>query len=251
MILGRMLTVGRLEYPAGGFNGSTYLRRGATLTGAADSKQMTASIWFYASSVSLTNTLLSTMTAGVEEPGLTIRPGTPGGGLSGRLNVLSYDATGTLAVSMNATTTTMTTSTWHHVLIAFDASSSSLRHMYVDDVAQSLTVAAYNNSAVDWTTGNCGIGCIPTSGVANVYTGRLLDVWLHNTYLDISDADVRRKFRTSAGKPAIMGASGQNPMGSAPLVYFRDYDDFAAGRNRGTGGNFTVTGTVTEEEGPW
>jgi hypothetical protein len=255
MILNRMLTTGRLEYSAARFTGSsTILLRGANLTGASDGKQITISVFYFpiaggAGSLTVNSTIFSNMTTGVEVEGMKLTPGASGG-LTGKVQFHGQNSTGDKVV-VNASTTTMSTGNWYHLLLSFDASDTAKRHIYVSDVAQTLDVTSYANINVDWTTGNFAIGCIPTGSLGNNINARMTDLWIDDTYLDITSSAVRRKFITAAGKPTILGAAGQNPTGSAPLVYFRDFDDFSSGHNRGTGGDFSVTGAVTEEEGPW
>jgi hypothetical protein len=64
-------------------------------------------------------------------------------------------------------------------------------------------------------------------------------------YVDLSVEANRRKFISSAGKPVNLGASGSVPTGTAPIMYFKGPAS-AFPTNLGTGGNFTVTGTLTD-----
>lgn len=255
MILGRMLTVGQERYSAARFfGGSSKLSRGANLTGATDGKQITFSVFYYtgpSSSTSQTNTFVANQTTGVGDvPGFRITAG-GASGASGLPQMQAYGAS-SYAAWFHGTTTTMSAGgNWYHILMSFDSSNTGKRHIYISDVEQTLLVADYNNVNVDWTTGDFGIGCVPTGSFGNNINGRMLDLWVDDTYLDISSVAVRRKFINAAGKPGILGASGQVPTGSPPLLYMRDFEDFSTGRNRGTGGDFTVTGSVSEEDGPW
>lgn len=254
MILGRMLTVGQERYSAARFfGGSSKLSRGSDLTGAVDGKQITVSVFYYpgpTNSLTVNNTIVANKTGGVDAfPGFRVTPGAYSGA-SGNPMMQAYGAS-SYAAWVHGTTTTMSAGNWYHILMSFDASNTSKRHIYISDVAQTLSVTDYNNVNVDWTTGDFGIGCVPTGSFGNNINGRMLDLWVDDTYLDITSTAVRRKFITAAGKPGILGASGQVPTGSPPLLYMRDFEDFSTGHNRGTGGDFTVTGSVSEEDGPW
>lgn len=249
MIFSRMLATGGLRYNAATFNGSnTKLLRGADLTGAADGKQLTASVWVYLNS-NTTRTIFSNMTTGATDPGVSLLPGDDS--LNGSMAFLSRTSADGDVVRLRADTSVMATGTWYHILLSFDATSSSKKHVYISDVSQTITSAYYSNASFDLTTGNFGIGVLPVGAGANYYSGRMLDLWVDDTYIDLSVTSARRKFVSGAIKPPNLGDSGQNPTGSPPLVYFRDYDDFSTGNNRGTGGNFTVSGTMTEISGPW
>ena len=79
-------------------------------------------------------------------------------------------------------------------------------------------------------------------------TWEIAEVWIDNTYIDFSVEANRRKFYSSTGKPVDLGADGSTPTGSQPNTYLsvRPGDvaaDFCT--NRGTGGNFTQSGTLT------
>ena len=65
--------------------------------------------------------------------------------------------------------------------------------------------------------------------------------------LDFSIVSNRRKFLSAGGKPVFLGADGSLPTGTAPIIY-QHLDDGEAvanfATNRGTGGDFTITGTL-------
>jgi hypothetical protein len=146
---------------------------------------------------------------------------------------------------INTVGTFTASATWHHVISSWNLASVGARHIYVDgvsDVAQTTFVDAnIDYTLADWSIGGDADGTDKMNGV-------LAEVWFNPTYLDITDSANRLKFRTSIGKPANLGADGSTPLGSQPLVYQR----IAAGAavttfatNLGTGGNFSITGTLT------
>ncbi len=91
------------------------------------------------------------------------------------------------------------------------------------------------SAASDWWIGADNAG-------TNIGEITMADFWFDDTYLDPTDADNLAKFITAAGGPVDLGGSGELPTGSAPLIFLQGpAASFAT--NKGTGGNFSVSGT--------
>lgn len=119
-------------------------------------------------------------------------------------------------------------------------------------VPQSLIVAidGAEGSSVTWSSvsiesdGN-QIG-IPASVdyVSKVYNIQMAEVQI---FLDVTtDArveDNRRAFITASGRPASPSRAAAL-LEKSPEIYFQTHEDFITGNNRGTGSNFTPTGTI-------
>lgn len=80
-------------------------------------------------------------------------------------------------------------------------------------------------------------------------TGYLADYWIGaGQLIDFSVMANRRKFISASGKPVNLGADGSIPTGTAPAVFLRRAPSGAAAtfaNNLGTGGDFTITGSLT------
>jgi hypothetical protein len=82
-----------------------------------------------------------------------------------------------------------------------------------------------------------------TVNVANQYTaaggfeGQLSDVWFDTSYVNLTTENPFYDVETK--KPKYLGANGELPTGSSPLIYLPLRAD-DAGNNLGTGGDFTV-----------
>ncbi len=75
--------------------------------------------------------------------------------------------------------------------------------------------------------------------------GALSELWMAlGVQLDVHDPDVIAKFRSGAGKPVNLGASGQRPTGSPP-TYYLVCDSATFGANSGTAQGFTLLGGST------
>lgn len=133
---------------------------------------------------------------------------------------------------------------WHHILLSFNTTTSQV-HMYVDDISDAgnaYVVPGTIDSSPIWSFGHIDSGTFKINGcLAEFY-------YAQNQYLDFSIESNRRKFISPGKKPVYLGTDGSIPTGTAPIIYSHLNDtetpaNFAI--NRGTGGNFTVTGALT------
>lgn len=137
---------------------------------------------------------------------------------------------------------------WIHILASWDTNFSAgnkLFQLYVNDVADvgskidnvAATSIAWNEIGID-----IGFG----GGTRYLYAE--MTEYYHNiaTRLDLSVESNRRKFISAAGTPVNLGSDGSVPTGTAPIAYLKlDPTDAAAAiaTNRGTGGDFTLSGS--------
>lgn len=226
-----------------GFDGSTWLTRGAGLTGAADSSQVTASFWVYP-------------TDPIED-GRIIFGATSLGGTAAALGVqICFDSAGRIAITGNNSALTqlldlrsevLSLNEWSHVLISLDLTDATKRHIYLNDISAINLINVYTSGTMDFTLPDWSIGAAPAGDAS--FTGSLGDLWYRpGTYIDFSDEVNRRKFITAEGLPARLGATGATPTGATPLVYMSGaFDTWKT--NKGTGGGFTATDTFSPIEG--
>lgn len=220
------------------FDGTNdHMARGGALTGVADSKTGIVSMWFLVDGFYSAMTLLQ-MQAGADNH-FQITAGD-----AGVLQFFAADSFGTTVLGF-AASTEFGRGVWYHVLASWD-SSTGVEWCYVNDVQQTLTAVERNNLNIDYTTTNCFIGAYNGGGLK--WDGYIAELYFApGQYLDFSVAANRRKFRTADGKPAYLGYTGNLPTGTAPAIYqhLRDADAPANFKNnRGTGGDFTITGTL-------
>lgn len=217
------------------FDGTNdYLLRGAALTGCSDGKVGTVSCWMKMDPSSSDTTeyivLANLVTARFKFSRLT----------TGRVAVVANDSGGSSAISLASTAGIVDNAGgWCHVLATWDA-ASAVSVIYINGANETVTstevdlTIQYNRS--DWAIG------ATTAGGTKFY-GYLSELWFNTEYLDITVLANREKFRTSGGKPADLGADGSTPTGNQPLIYMHNpYDSF--GTNSGSGGNFSVTGSL-------
>lgn len=149
-------------------------------------------------------------------------------------------------------------STWYFLIESVDLSGGSpVFRRYLGDVAQSpiidvtgtpIGVLPFNGSPLY--VGDDGVGGASWVGdIANLWIAP--GVSLLDGVGDIPLA-TRRKFIDGGGKPVYLGANGELPTGTAPAVFLSASAGNAASfaTNRGTGGAFATTGTLTLASGP-
>lgn len=153
-----------------------------------------------------------------------------------------------LVLNLITTGTYTAGATWQHLLSSWDlaASASSL---YINDVLDMGTQTMVND-VIDYVKGGTpefGIG-VRRSADDSKFNGCIAEAYFApGQYLDFSLVANRRKFISVSGKPTHLGATGSLPTGTAPLVYQHIDNGEAVANfatNRGTGGNFTITGTL-------
>lgn len=169
---------------------------------------------------------------------------------SGQLRLLCY-ATGSVLL-VNATvdiTGGFVVGRNYTVTISIDTTNSSKRHVYVNGTAATVTWSTYTSGSIyfaqTWRIGR--------EATTPYFNGRLGALWFNTSYIDLSVPANLAKFVTGTGidaKPVDLGANGELPTGTSPLIYLPMYGN-NAGKNYGTGGDFTVnSGPYTGARGP-
>jgi hypothetical protein len=223
---------------AADFDGTNdYMLRGGGLTGASDSKTGIFSAWIRldAGDASALTILRSTNTTNAF---LVLRR------TDNCLAIGGDNAAGTEILLLKSVNTYITGSTWLHLLASWDLANAA-GHLYIND-ASDISAPTLTNDTIDYTLADWGVGAAP--GGSFLMNGCMAEMYFApGQYLDFSIELNRRKFITTSGKPAYLGADGSIPTGTAPIMYHHlDNGEAVANfaTNRGTGGNFTITGTL-------
>lgn len=212
-----------------------YLSRSTDLVGNVDSKTFTFSAWVYIGSITkpfsittfytTTNTFQVLFDLGVNK----------------NLQIVGRNSAGTIILYATAPISTPSWNTFHNILISIDLANSANRSIYIDDIIVSTTWETYTNDLIDLTTADKFIGKDSTTSYAK---GRLSHVFLSYDYIDLSIEANRRLFITADGKPtptATLKALN-------PILYLPMKDAATCHINEGTGGNFTLNGTIATSE---
>ncbi len=208
-----------------------YLSRASDLSGSADSKVGLFSIWFK-----------RTVTATEE---YFFGAGSTGDGFhvyfnnSDELVVEGYNSSGTQIMRIK-TDTTVTDTSWHHFAASWNLANTGQRHIYLDGVSH-FTSVTYTDDTIEYTQGTWAVCSRGDS--FGTFTGCVAMPFFANEYFDLSVAGNLDNLY-NAGAPVDPGANGSSVTGTQPLVYLNNtLSTFH--QNLGSGGDFTVNGTIT------
>lgn len=225
------------------FDGADNLTR-AGLTGAADSKSGILSFWVYSESSHLASPVCGAQDTEQFQTRIFFDNGTT------KYRCRVVNTTNLDYVAQMNGDSAIGTSAWHHVLFSWDGAAAAA-HLYLDDVNDLAGTSTTTDVNGDYTLAAWAIGCRLTPAFSppdQFLTGGLAEVYVAlGQYLDFSVEENRRKFRSATGKPVQLGATGSIPTGTAPTIYLHLDEGETANNfaiNRGTGGNFTVTGAL-------
>lgn len=226
------------------FDGTNdFMTRGAGLTGASDSKSGIVSAWVRLDGGDGTTmgcvNLVTTLGGGTARISFLRTAGNV-------FRMAGTNSAGTVILAMNSNTAYTASSTWLHVLMSWNLAATT-GHVYVNDVEDQAAGSTLTNDTLDYTLADSGVGGLP-DGTAKV-NGCLAEVYFASgQYLDFSSSTNRRLFISAGGKPVYLGQDGSLPTGTAPIVYLHlglDQAVSTLGTNYGSGGNYTITGTLT------
>jgi hypothetical protein len=245
------LLVSRYRVGAVDFDGTNDYLSKSGLTGAAVTNKFSLVFWInLQGETNHTGTVISVSDAGSGSSAFRVFLN------AGALQVIGLNSSD--ATILSATDgSDLTTSGWQCVMMSLDLSDTAKRFVYVGDSARSFTWTTYTSANIDTTdsksyyVGAFAGTSLPGGLKLNAALG---EVWLAlGTYTDFSVEANRRKFYSSTGKPVSLGGNGSVPNGTAAIVYLRlNPNQVTSGyaTNRGTGGNFTVTGALTAVTSP-
>jgi hypothetical protein len=125
--------------------------------------------------------------------------------------------------------------------------NTSNRGLYLNGSALSPTWTTYTDAVIDLNpaTPRHFIGG-EYSGPSGNWTGvRLSEFYFTTSYIDFSQEANRLKFRDAFGNPVNLTQQIEALAIPNPAVYMR-FPPTAFGTNSGTGGDFTVNGTISD-----
>jgi len=238
-LLGTNPVSGAIPPEAVSFDGTNdYLERTSDMTGNADSKTFTFSVWFYYIFENSTFWLYSSGNTGsvsrdfnidIEPNILRLRGGNNGGTLQAAFTNMGQ----------------MYKEGWNHLLISMNMASTANRKVYINDTVITPTYYDYVNTTLPFSSNVHRVGTYSYSNDYEKFKGRLAHMFLDHTYRDLSVTANRRLFIDADGKPA----SGQAALN--PILYLPMTSADTAGYNSGTGGNFSAVGLLaTAQRGP-
>lgn len=221
------------------FDGSDdYLNRSSDLTGNADGKTFTFSAFIFPTAG---NSKIYHIDSGGGGTRFQIGMDNSGNDHILRILVTQAGSGSTALYAPNAGTLRL--NAWNHILCSFDMANTSNRHVYIDDVAQSVSYSDYVNANLEFTMAQYLTvgGALYSGGAYGLFNGRLAHVFLDYTFRDLSVESTRRTFIDANGgstSPSTLSALN-------PIIYLPMTEDYSVGKNLGTGGDFTGNGSPT------
>ena len=174
----------------------------------------------------------------------------------GRLQVVAADSSNSFNLNVTvAAADTYVVGRNYVITVSIDLTSTSKRHIFINgvDKTSSATWTTYTNSNIGFSIGTSPTYQIGAQVSSATHNGRLGNVFFDTRFIDLSVPANLAKFVTGTGidaKPVDLGANGELPFGTPPLIYLPMYGN-NAGKNYGTGGDFTVnSGPYPGARGP-
>jgi len=128
---------------------------------------------------------------------------------------------------------------WFHILISADLTNASNRHVYINDVSQTVTWNTYTNDTIAFGQTTVTIGNRSTGGYN--FDHNQAHLYLDFTYRDLSTTSNRRIFIDADG-----GSTSASSLAALnPIIYLPMTSGYEIGVNQGTGGDFTNNGGTT------
>lgn len=136
--------------------------------------------------------------------------------------------------------------TWFNLLISIDLTSTGKRHVFLndEDITSEIEFLDYENQFIEFSDSEYVIAGEGFGTPSASFDGRLSHVYLDYTYRDLSVEANRRLFVDYDETGGLVPASGQASL--SPILYVPMDDPDDPGRNDGTGGDFTLNGTVAQ-----
>lgn len=216
------------------FDGSTYLSRAAFMS---DGRQVTITGFFNATSVGDYQFLVSATTNCY----IAITD-------LGELEFYAGDSTDTTYIDVYSSVSGLDDGAWHSFCISVDTNFSAgnkLVSLVIDRAVDTPTI--FDASAAFDINMSAGTAYVGYSSSSFFLNGCMAEATCNPEYIDFSNSANLNKFVTTGNKPENIGADGSTAYGAACAMYLHLDDAESAANfalNAGTGGNFTVTGTL-------
>lgn len=219
------------------FNGTTgYLSRGAL--SVSDSGTISGSFFVSFDTISSTEDELLVIRSSALDTKLELKRNYN----SSYISLAAYNAAGTQLLNCRTATGSIAINTTYQICFCIDLSNTAKRFFYINGVLDSSSWSTYTNGTIDLTSDNTWIGQNNGGGFLN---GKLSEFYFTNEYIDFSQETNRLKFRDCFGNPTDLPSAITAQSVPNPAIYMR-FDPASFGTNSGTGGNFTVNGTITD-----
>lgn len=165
---------------------------------------------------------------------------------SGYIQISGYNSFGTRVLLGISSTTSLSAAVDYHICLSVDLSDVAKRAIYVNNILQTLTWTDYANDTMSLALNRNTLAANWTGAAyASSFAGKLSEFYFTTDYIDFSQEANRLKFRDAFGNPVALQPQIEAGTLPNPAIYMR-FDPANLGKNSGTGGDFTVNGTITD-----
>lgn len=164
-----------------------------------------------------------------------------------KLYVYAVNSAGTAVIDISGSTDLLAGSGWHHLYACVDTADTAKRKLYVDGSAETLSVIQWvDDGVIDFvgTNHRYTVGASGANTRASFVDGAVAHLWFNDSYLDNPGV-----FRSGGNKPLHIGLNGTVPTSSTPVIWLHGPAAYFY-YNFGSGGSFTIAGTLTETTSP-
>ena len=222
------------------FDGSTgYLYRTSALTEVSDSKTFSCSFFLQPTNGSTVQDIVNINTnSGIARLRLYVQN-------SNTFSLYGYNSSNSVVFSCSVTSPYVSSIGQACIQISIDLTNSAKRNFYINGVAATASWSPYNNDFINLSAQYAMLGSATYNAATNPLGSGLSEFYFTTEYIDFSQEANRLKFRDAFGNPVDLApqiAAGTLPN---PAIYMR-FDPANFGKNSGTGGDFTVSGTITD-----
>jgi len=244
-----------VTYPLGGGKtavsflgiGGPYLRSAAPMTGAADSKLFSFSLWVRRASNEIGGRIVTNATtlAGADT-GTTRLVFSADPAFPSAVTFTASDPVGGVPINMTCSVSPVV-GQWEHYCGMVDTADAAKCKMYRNGVDVTAHLIAPINSLIDFTYADWAIGARPDG--SGRLPADLAEVWYApGQWVDFRVQANREKFALSV--PVDLGAAGATPTGTSPLIFLSG-SPATWHVNKGSGGGFIAGSQVSEARQWW
>jgi len=214
---------------------SDYLVRTTSLVGSTDGKQLTMAFAIKADSLANDETFISFGASGATKGEVYWA--------SGKLNIKYQNSIGTEVIRVYEDSTWVS-GKYRVVLLSVDSSSTVSRYLSVGGSTVTTWGAYLTDGLFYLTVPEMKIGTNANANIA--LDGNVSGFYLSDQYIDFSNESNRNLFVDQMGYPKDLTPDIEEGTIPTPLIYLPFDEADNLGKNLGTGGDFTVNGTVTQ-----
>ncbi|MCP1318590.1 hypothetical protein, partial [Halomonas sp. 707B3] len=158
-------------------------------------------------------------------------------------NVQMWNHSGTKVFQSSNLNTIVDAGSWFVLQMSVDLSDTAKRSLYINNQQMSPNWSTYINDFIDFTNDASVVGRYGSNSSYYI-NGDLSFTYFTTDYIDFSQESERLKFVDAFGYPVDIRPKIESGEIPTPLIYMPFDDPNDLGKNLGTGGDFTVNGTV-------